>query len=93
MDGVANMADAMLVLALGIMLSLIIHWNVDVGGERAHVDITRGRQVSQIEGAENKAEEMLKDDGTYEKMGTVYKDPATGKLFLMTEEEQAGKTD
>ncbi|MDO4564186.1 MAG: DUF2149 domain-containing protein [Clostridia bacterium] len=30
MEGVANMADAMLVLAVGIMLALIINWEVDL---------------------------------------------------------------
>ncbi|MDD3400812.1 MAG: DUF2149 domain-containing protein [Eubacteriales bacterium] len=30
MEGVANMADVMLVLAVGIMLALIINWRVDL---------------------------------------------------------------
>ena len=30
MDGLGNLADAMLVLAVGIMLALIINWKVDI---------------------------------------------------------------
>ena len=30
MDSISNLADAMLVLAVGIMLALIINWNVDI---------------------------------------------------------------
>ena len=42
-----NMSDAMLILAVGIMLALIIHWNVDVstsGGERSDSGITLQQQ-------------------------------------------------
>ncbi len=31
MDGLANLADVMLILAVGIMLALVINWNVDIG--------------------------------------------------------------
>ena len=30
MSSIGNLADAMLVLAVGIMLALIVHWNVDI---------------------------------------------------------------
>ena len=30
MDGVSNMSDAMLVLAVGIMLALVINWKIDI---------------------------------------------------------------
>ena len=38
MDGVANLADAMLVLAVGIMLALILNWNVDISAVRGQAD-------------------------------------------------------
>ena len=34
MDGVANLSDAMLILAVGIMLALILNWNVDISAVR-----------------------------------------------------------
>ena len=30
MNYVSNLSDAMLVLAVGMMLALIVHWNVDI---------------------------------------------------------------
>ena len=42
-----NMSDAMLILAVGIMLALIIHWNVDVstsGGEMSDAGMTLQQQ-------------------------------------------------
>ena len=41
------MSDAMLILAVGIMLALIIHWNVDVstsGGEMSDSGMTLQQQ-------------------------------------------------
>ena len=35
MHAIGNLADAMLVLAVGIMLALIINWNVDISAKRA----------------------------------------------------------
>ncbi len=34
MDSLLNLSDAMLVLAVGIMLALVIHWNIDVDPPR-----------------------------------------------------------
>ncbi len=42
-----NMSDAMLILAVGIMLALIIHWNVDVstsGGTMSDAGMTLQQQ-------------------------------------------------
>lgn len=42
-----NMSDAMLILAVGIMLALIIHWNVDVstsGGDMSDSGMTLQQQ-------------------------------------------------
>ena len=47
MSYTGNMSDAMLILAVGIMLALIIHWNVDVstsGGEMSDSGMTLQQQ-------------------------------------------------
>ena len=47
MEYTGNMSDAMLILAVGIMLALIIHWNVDVsttGGDMSNQGITLQQQ-------------------------------------------------
>ena len=87
MDGVANLADVMLVLACGLMLALIINWNVDIGGNtNSAVAVNKGQEVSELDGLTGSGGEALNDDTKYEKMGTVYKDPATGKLYMVTED-------
>ncbi len=85
LEGVVNIVDAMLVFACGLMLSLIINWNVDIGQEQSKVEMTQGQDVSGIEGIKDNLIESKDKGKLYQKMGTVYKDPATGKLFMLTD--------
>ncbi len=84
LDGVVNIVDAMLVFACGLMLSLVIYWNVDIQGNRA-TQIEQGKDVTQIEQIKQNIEESQKDGDHYEKLGTVYKDPETGKMYMLEE--------
>ena len=91
MDGVSNMSDAMLVLAVGIMLALVINWKVDLhvaynnlNSEQVKeedmelIDLDVGKTVNNmsLEEIENK----------YKKTGEVYKDMITGKSYVVVEE-------
>ena len=83
MEGVGNMADAMLVFACGLLLALIISWNVDVSetGEikkqpNARYEVENIGDVIEEDAA---ATEDLKD------MGRVYQDPKTGKYYVVEE--------
>lgn len=84
MEGAVNIVDAMLVFACGLMLSLIINWNVDVGQD-SMVEMNKGQEVSEVEDVYDSLIEN-EDDSLYKKMGVVYKDPKTGKLFMLTDE-------
>lgn len=87
MDGVANLADVMLVLACGLMLALITYWNVDVTGVTGSIDVTNGQEVTaDAEGFGTEADGES-PDARYEEYGVVYRDPDTGKLYLVTEGE------
>ncbi|SHH97887.1 hypothetical protein SAMN02745823_01729 [Sporobacter termitidis DSM 10068] len=91
LDGLANLADIMLVLACGLMLALIINWNVDIAGAAATVPVQQGQEVTQdVGGLTQDGGQDMNDDTKYEKMGVVYKDPATGKLYLVTNDGGAG---
>ena len=86
MDSLSNLADVMLVFACGIMLALIINWNVDVGATVTDpVEVEKGQEVT---GVENfcEGEGILSEDGQYEEMGTVYRDPKTGNLYMIEKE-------
>lgn len=83
MEGVGNMADAMLVFACGLLLALIISWNVDVSetGTITKTPDTRYEVESIGDSVEEDADvtENLKD------MGRVYQDPQTGKYYVVEE--------
>jgi len=84
LEGAVNIVDAMLVFACGLMLALAIHWNVDLGlGKR--VDLRQGREVTETPEIRDDLIETLGEGRVYERMGTVYKDPATGRLFMLTD--------
>ena len=83
MDGVANLADVMLVFACGIMLALIINWNVDVGSVLENsVQVEQGQEVTDLENL-GEGQGKLSEDGQYEEMGVVYRDPETGDLYMV----------
>lgn len=83
MDGVANIADAMLVFACGLLIALIINWNVDVNtvGE----DKTDKKATYEVEDIEGEPSKKVDDESGLKEMGTVYKDPNTGKYYVIEE--------
>ena len=84
MEGVGNMADAMLVFACGILLALIMSWNVDVSEEGV---IGENPQTKyEVEGIDDQSTTRIEDQGDLEEMGKVYKDPKTGKYYVVEEE-------
>lgn len=87
MDGVANLADVMLVFACGLMLALITYWNLDVSGVTGSIDVTQGKEITQDVEGFGTDENGEKSDAQYEEYGTVYRDPATGKLYMVTDGE------
>ncbi|MGI5887076.1 MAG: DUF2149 domain-containing protein [Syntrophomonadaceae bacterium] len=83
LEGAINIVDAMLVFACGLMLALAINWNVDLGlGQR--VNLEQGQAIDNPQIRENLIETQG-EGKLYERMGTVYKDPATGELFMLTD--------
>ncbi|MGI6307771.1 MAG: DUF2149 domain-containing protein [Dethiobacteria bacterium] len=87
LEGATNIVDAMLVFACGLMLALAVYWNIDLGPIGERVDLQQGREVTE---ALDLREDLIETQGQgdlYEKMGTVYKDPRTGQLFMLTDQE------
>ena len=80
MEGLANLADVMLVFACGLILALIINWNVDVS--------TAGKMQEEktkyeIEGVDENSSQTIDGETDLEEMGKVYKDPETGKYYVV----------
>ena len=83
MEGVGNMADAMLVFACGLLLALIISWNVDVSETG---EITKQPAVKyEVENIGDSVEEDADVTEDLEDMGRVYQDPKTGKYYVVEE--------
>lgn len=85
LEGAINIVDAMLVFACGLMLALIIRWNVDLTEGVERVNVNQGQEV-QDSYIRNDLIETQGEGRLYEKMGTVYKDPVTGQMFMLTNE-------
>lgn len=85
LSSVANIADAMLVFACGILIALIVAWNVDVN-KVVQVEIDRTKQIEDVE----TLQDVLAGEGdSYIERGTVYQDPNTGKLYMLEAGESA----
>ena len=90
MDGIANLADVMLVLAVGIMLALVIHWNVDLAvvssaNRTESVDPQDALEFTQNDLAPAEGDEDM-DADAMKKLGTVYYDEATGRYYIIESE-------
>lgn len=85
LEGVTNIADVMLVFACGLMLALAVYWNIDLGPIGDRVDLQQGREVTETFDLRDDLVETQGQGELYEKMGTVYKDPRTGQLFMLTD--------
>ncbi len=82
MEGVGNMADAMLVFACGLLLALIISWNVDVSETG---EITKPEVKYEVENIGAPVEEEAEVTEDLKDMGRVYQDPKTGKYYVVEE--------
>lgn len=86
LEGAINIVDAMLVFACGLMLALVIRWNVDLAQFGDPINVTQGQEVTDDGDIRSDLAETEGEGQIYQKMGTVYKDPDTGKLFMLTDE-------
>ena len=86
MDGVANLVDAMLVFACGLMITVMMNWNITSFVKPVEVDEQQKVKADQFA-------EMTKDSGVssaYDQKGVVYQDPETGEMYLVEDPDQGG---
>ena len=79
MSSMGNLADVMLVFACGLLLALIINWNVDVEQVAQQMPDTK----YEVEGVESGESETIEGESELQEMGTVYMDPETGKYYVV----------
>jgi len=92
-DNVPNMADAMLVLAVGIMVALVLNWNVEINSgpiQGTGIGDTVTGNITQIDDYEMMNEEDITKVTSAEGLkeaGSVYVDVDTGKMYIIVDEE------
>ncbi|MCD8099432.1 MAG: DUF2149 domain-containing protein [Oscillospiraceae bacterium] len=79
MENVANLVDAMLVLACGLMIALITRYNVNL----QILDVQTMTEVQDLEIMENDANSES-SGSAYNELGVVYQDPETGTMYLIS---------
>ncbi|AXV38329.1 MAG: hypothetical protein CIT01_09015 [Methanobacterium sp. BRmetb2] len=82
--GIVNLTDSMLVLAVGFLIFAIMALNTNPaivaqssGSTQNTVSVTTGEVINDTPATESGSGEG------YQEMGTVYKDPDTGKLIMV----------
>jgi len=93
MAGTTNLVDAMLVLSVGFLIFLVMSWNMqsvvfaNTTTEEKQQTMDAMQQAAEVQmGNElNETPETTSGSGSgYVEMGTVYKDPDTGKLIMVS---------
>ena len=89
MAGTSNLVDAMLVIAVGFLVFVIISWNMQAmidPTESIQEKMQQQQQTTEVsQGHElNETPDTSNSSGQgYMEMGKVYKDPSTGKLIMV----------
>lgn len=85
MSGIVNLADAMLVFACGLMVALVLNWNVDISKNKKEVDLSESKDVTNSDIFEDENIIDSESESSLEEMGKVYKDPVSGKMYMIFE--------
>lgn len=96
MNYLSNLSDVMLILAVGIMLALVVHWNVDITasggqaqgntGENGSVLVDKDHAVTMTDEELARLQEQNGVTGggeNLEKRGEVYYDAETGTYYIV----------
>ncbi len=93
MTGVANLVDAMLVIAVGLLVFLVISWNMqsiifndNMSQDEKQEIMNNISQISEVDQGKQlqEAPEISDSSGEgYTEMGKVYQDSKTGKLIMI----------
>lgn len=92
MSGTSNLVDAMLVLAVGFLIFVVMSWNMqsiifsDASQDEKNNMMEKMKSATNLDQGEELADtpNVTESSGKgYTEMGKVYKDPNTGKLIMV----------
>lgn len=87
MSSMGNVGDVMLVFACGLMVALVLAWNVDLG---QFSQVEMDQELAQDDVTEMN-EQLYGEGNSFKEMGKVYQDPSTGKYYLVEEGDEASQ--
>ena len=85
MSSLSNIGDVMLVFACGLMVALVVAWNVDLA-EFTRIEPTQELDANSVESI---TEQLYGEGNSFVERGRVYQDPTTGKLYLVEGEDES----
>lgn len=93
LSGVANLADLMLVFATGLLVALVLAWDLARALDPSLPERIRlmealhsARELESVERAGAETDGSLPDGaGRYRSVGQVYQDTTTGRMFVVEE--------
>jgi len=83
LSSLANLADVMFVFSVGLLVALVSVYNVSPTSgsagkpKQASVDVKQGKELESLPQVDSRT------GSGFEEMGTVFKDPKTGKLIMV----------
>ena len=89
MAGVGNMFDVMMVFACGLMIAIMMLWNVDLSNVVNIIDQTELVELDEDEAIDQSNAAA----SNYDNIGTAIEDPNTGKTFVVNDSNTAGNSD
>ena len=102
MNYLSNLSDVMLILAVGIMLALVVHWNVDITasggqaqgntGENGSVLVDKDHAVTMTDEELARLQEQSGVTGgeSLEKRGEVYYNAETDTYYIVRDSRSNG---
>ena len=86
MNYVSNLSDVMLILAVGIMLALVLHWNVQIESAQEQTQETQSQEET-VEFSDEDLQNQEDIPDNVEKAGEVYYDSVTGTYYILKNSE------
>ena len=80
MSGLANLADAMLVLAVGIMIAVVMGWKLDLKtlDGKAKIESISSEEIEVVD-----PEALDADQNALEELGTLLYDKESGTYYIL----------
>ena len=88
MENIANLVDAMLVFACGLLLALVTFWNLELPDV---TKVMKDKEITEVSDVEEIIDQVDAEGSTYNELGMVYEDPETGTMYLIQDDSEGSE--